>query len=88
VNETKFKTDPVSNCFSPDVSFEQRIPILDSANSFLAISVWSGKEAIAHWCGGVEMLRQGYRICEMLDNDNNPISKGMCHIVINLEFVK
>lgn len=61
----RFKSEPTSNCFAPDVSFENRISVSDTSNSYLAISVWSGNAHVAHWCGGLDMLRQGYRVCEV-----------------------
>lgn len=88
-NVLKFKTEPVSNLFMADVAdFECKIPIQDSSNSYLAISAWAGKEVVGHWCGAVEMLRQGYRVCEMLDRDNKPIAKGQCHVLCRFELKK
>ena len=83
----RFKSDPVANSFAPDINFENLIPVSDTANSYLAISVWSSNNVnIAHWCGGLEMLRQGYRVLEMLDSNNKPIAKKMCHTLIRLQF--
>ncbi len=39
----------------------------------------------AHWCCGLENLRQGFRACGMLDEQGYKIEKGMCIVLAQFE---
>ncbi len=104
VSELKYKSEASANWLSPDVTFEQDIPIVDTYNSFLLISAVAGSETIvrffyflfifsvrsdhlqAHWCCGLENIREGFRACGMLDDQGHKIEKGMCVALVHIQW--
>lgn len=88
--EVRFRTETIAeNAFNPNFAPNSFVlPIVDSANSFLSIAVFSSDELIGFWCCKLENVRPGVRCCRLRDVSYRLLNKGMGHVLARFTIVK
>jgi hypothetical protein len=74
--------------FCPDFEFDETFPVLDSANCYLTMIVFTKSESVAFFSIPLECLREGYRTCKLIDAYYRPIAKGICHLLCRFEKIQ
>lgn len=80
------------NALNPNFTFSCDLKVKDWSNTYVILTLWDKNTASAdvrqaHFSIPVSCIRPGYRVVKLLDDQFAPISRGMCHLLVKVEFL-